>query len=138
MRETARGTFEIAGWDEKTYQELERGGKLSEAKVTQKFTGDIDGEGGVIWLMCYTDPNTAHFVGLQRIVGSVSGRKGSFVIDTDGTFDGSVAKGDWSVILGSGTGALAGISGEGHFEAPHGPTATYTIDYELGPSGPRP
>jgi len=128
---TAAGTFEVSGWDEKTYQELPNGGKLSEARVTQKFSGDIEGEGSVIWLMCYTDEKTAYFVGLQRVVGKVDGHEGSFVMDTDGTFDGTVAKGDWSVIPGSGTGALAGISGEGHFEAPHGPKATYRVDYGL-------
>ena len=111
---------------------LERGGKLSEAKVTQRFTGDIGGEGSVVWLMCYTDEKTASFVGLQRIVGSVGGRTGSFVMDTDGTFDGTVARGDWSIIAGSGSGALAGIEGDGHFEAPHGPKATYAIEYEIG------
>ena len=136
MNKTAKGTFEIAGWDEKTYQELPNGGKLSEAKVTQKFTGDIEGEGSVIWLMCYTDPKTARFVGLQRVVGSPWGRTGSFVMETVGSFDGPVAKGSWSVIPGSGTEALAGITGEGRFEAPHGPKASYSIDFALAAPSP--
>jgi hypothetical protein len=32
------------------------------------------------------------------------------------------------VVPGSATGELAGISGEGRFEAPHGPTATYALE----------
>lgn len=131
MTKTARGTFEIQDWDEKTYQQLDGGGKLTEAKVTQKFTGDLEGEGKVIWLMAYPDPKTATFVGIQRVVGSIGGKKGSFLIQTIGTFDGKTAQGDWSLIAGSGTDELTGISGEGTFGAPHGSTAEYQIDYEL-------
>ena len=131
MTKTAQGTFEIKDWDEKTYQQLDGGGKLTEAKVTQKFTGDIEGEGSVIWLMAYTDPKTATFVGIQRVVGSIGGKKGSFLIVTNGVFDGKTAQGDWSLIEGSGTQGLEGISGEGTFGAPHGPTAEYEIDYDL-------
>ncbi len=131
MAGTAKGVFEIASWDEKTYLELDDGCKLTEAKVTQKFTGDLVGEGSVIWLMAYPDPKTATFVGIQRIVGSVAGKKGSFVATTNGTFDGKTAQGDWSLIEGSGTGELEGISGEGTFGAPHGSTAEYQLDYDL-------
>ena len=131
MTKTARGTFEIKDWDEKTYQQLDGGGKLTEAKVTQKFTGDIQGEGSVVWLMAYPDPKTATFVGIQRVVGSIGGRKGSFLSVTNGVFDGKTAKGNWSLIKGSGTDELAGISGKGTFGAGHGSTADYQIDYEL-------
>ncbi len=37
----ASGTFEIAGWDEQTYEALPGGGKLTEARVRQRFTGDL-------------------------------------------------------------------------------------------------
>lgn len=131
MTKTAQGTFEIQDWDEQTYQQLDRGGKLTEAKVTQKFTGDLEGEGKVIWLMAYPDPKTATFVGIQRVVGSIGGKKGSFLIQTIGTFDGKTAQGDWTLIEGSGTDELTGISGEGRFGAPHGSTAEYQIDYDL-------
>ncbi len=131
MADTAKGIFEIADWDEKTYLELDGGGKLTEAKVTQKFTGDLVGEGSVIWLMAYTGKETARFVGIQRIAATLAGKKGSFLVETVGDFDGKVAEGDWTVIPESGTGDLAGISGEGSFGAPHGSRAEYELDYEL-------
>ncbi len=131
MAKTAKGTFEIADWDEKTYLELDGGGKLTEAKVTQKLTGDLVGEGSVIWLMAYTDKQTARFVGIQRIVATLDGKKGSFLVETTGDFDGKTAEGEWTVIPDSGTGDLAGISGEGSFGAPHGSQAEYELDYAL-------
>ena len=133
----AKGVFEIKNWDEKTYEELPNGGKLTEAKVTQQFTGDITGDGSVIWLMAYPEPKTAQFVGIQRIVGTIDGKKGSFVAETTGSFDGTIAKWRCSIIAGSGTDDLAGITGEGTFQAPHGSKAEYTIEYELARAAAR-
>jgi Protein of unknown function (DUF3224) len=132
MAARATGKFEIKGWDEKPYGEIEGTRKLSQASVKQAFSGDIEGEGDVQWLMCYREDETADFVGLQRVVGQLGDRSGSFVLlQTDGTFDGSVARGRLSVVPGSGTGELEGLSGEGEFRAPHGSEASVTLDYEL-------
>ena len=49
-----------------------------------------------------------------------------------GTFDGSKAVGELTVVSGSGTGDLSGISGTGSFDAPMGDSAALTLDYELG------
>ena len=81
--------------------------------------------------MAYTDPKAATFVGIQRVVGKIGGKKGSFLIETTGIFDGKTAQGDWTLIENSGTAELEGISGEGTFGAPHGSTAEYQIDYDL-------
>ncbi len=128
MKETIRGEFNVASWDEKTVAELGPDAKITEAKVTQKFSGDLAGDGEVIWIMCYTSKTSAKFVGMQRFSGELGGRSGGFVMDTDGSFDGTLARGRWSIIGGSGTGALAGIEGEGNFEAPHGPRATWQLE----------
>lgn len=131
MTTHATGTFEITGWDENRYQELDGGGGLAQAEVTQKFTGDIEGTGSVRWLMCYRPDKTADWVGLQLVNGQVGGRQGSFVLRSAGVFDGAKAEGDWTVVAGSGTGELEGLSGTGRIEAPMGSQATYTLDYPL-------
>ncbi len=127
----ANGNFEIKDWQEDAYQQIDGGGKMTRADVTQGFTGDIEGEGKVQWLMCYRADGTADFVGMQRIVGTVGDRKGSFVLETSGTFDGGAATGRWNVVPGSGTGELEGMTGEGTYEAPKGPQATFSIDYDI-------
>jgi hypothetical protein len=81
--------------------------------------------------MCYRPDGTADWVGLQRIVGRVGDRSGSFVLTTLGTFDGSRAAGDWSVVPGSGTEELEGLRGTGRIEAPLGGNATYTLEYDV-------
>jgi hypothetical protein len=128
---TAKGSFEVTSWDEETYEE--RGSaKLTRAQVGQRFQGDVAGDGAAQWLMSYRPDGTARFVGLQRVTGEIGGRKGSFVLETIGDFDGSVAKWDASVVEGSGADGLEGLTGGGSFEAPMGSTASFTLDYQLG------
>jgi hypothetical protein len=121
------GEFQVTGWDEKPY--LERDGKrLTRASVTQKFSGAIQGEGSVEWLMCYRPDGTADFVGLQHIDAIVDGRDGAVVVRSFGEFDGRKAVGEWSVIDGSATGELNGATGSGHFDAPMGGTPTFELE----------
>ena len=131
MSNHAQGIFELQSWDEDPYLELDGGGKLTRAKVAQRFSGDLDGDGSVQWLMCYAEDGTARFVGLQHFSGRLGERSGSFVLATEGTFDGGRATGRWSVIPQSGTDELRGIVGSGEFTAPHGPKADLQLEYEF-------
>ena len=128
---TARGSFQVAGGTEDPYDELEGGIKLTHASGTQTFTGDIDGEGAVHWLMLYRADKTAHFVGLQRITGSIGGRSGSFVAAAEGDHDGTGSTITFSIVPNSGTGELTGITGDGTLVAKGGPNGTYELDYTL-------
>ena len=128
---TANATFTVQGWDEQTFEERDPG-KLTIASVQQAVTGDIEGTSDVRWIMAYTADDAAEFVGLQSVTGSLAGKEGSFVLRSVGTFDCKTAAGDVTVVTGSGTGDLAGISGTGSFTAPMGDEASLTLDYELG------
>jgi hypothetical protein len=128
----ATAEFAVASWNEETYLELEGDAKLTRASVTGELTGDIAGSSQTEWLMAYGADGTAHYVGLQRVDGSLGGKIGSFVVETNGVFDGGQAEGTWTVIEGSGAGDLAGLSGEGTFVAPLGERATIVLDYLLG------
>jgi hypothetical protein len=127
----AKGSFQLASWDETTYDEIGDGAKLTRASVTQKFAGDVEGDGAVEWLLTYRPDGTARFVGLQRVTGAIGDRKGSFVLETTGDFDGKVATWDAAVIDGSATGDLAGLTGHGTFGAPHGPNAEFELEYSF-------
>ncbi len=127
----ATGTFDIAFGSEDVVHEVEGGPKLTHADGKQSFTGDIQGDGSVEWLMCYTPDGSATLVGLNRIEGTMGGRRGSFVVESTGDHDGSQSKGIWRVIEGSGTEDLAGLRGEGTWHAPGGPQGTYSLEYEL-------
>jgi hypothetical protein len=127
---TLNGKFQVASWDESAYEERD-GRRLTRASVTQRFEGDIAGDGSAEWLMAYHPNGSARFVGLQLVEGEVAGRHGAFVLETAGEFDGGVARWEASVVRGSASGELAELSGRGSFEAPHGSEATYELELEL-------
>ena len=127
---TLNGAFKVASWNEEAYDERD-GQRLTRASVTQRFEGDIAGDGAAEWLMAYRPDGTARFVGLQLVDGTIAGRRGTFVLETAGEFDGRVARWEASVVSGSSTGELAELSGRGRFEAPFGSQASYELELEL-------
>ena len=128
---TANARFAIQTWDEKPYSEAPGLPKLTRASVKKTFTGDLEGEGQVEYLMIYRSDGSATFVGLERVVGRLAGRTGSFVLQRTGVFEGGQAKEAYSVVAGSGTGELQGLRGEGRSAVGHGLEHPFALDYEL-------
>lgn len=133
MTERATGHVVVRTWTEQPYHELEGGRKLARASVVNEYDGEIEGTGTLEYLLHYDTPTSSRFIGYERVVGRLGGRSGSFVLHHQGTWDGSTAHGRWSVVPGSGTGELAGLSGTGGFVAKHGEARTpYTLEYSIG------
>lgn len=131
MRATARATFELKGFDEETAHEWEGGGKLTRATITRALGGDIEGE--AVWhaVMCYDPEGRATIVGLEHVSGRLGDRQGTFVVTTRGEWDGTLMRSMTEVVPRSTTGGLAGLTGSGATEAPHGPTGTWELEYDL-------
>jgi hypothetical protein len=131
----ATGTYEIKGWDEQTWEgknwKEQAGAKLTHAKITQAFHGDIEGEAAVQYLMAYRDDTYATYVGLMQISGRIGERSGSFVAKIEGVFENGAATSTWSILPGSGAGELQGLRGEGKTVAHHGSTQPFTLDYHF-------
>lgn len=128
----AEGTFNVKSWDENTYQELEGNGKLTKASVGFAFEGDLTAEASWDAVMCYRPDGTAVFTGYQHTTGTLGEQGGSFVLRGDGEYANGEARTAWQVVEGSGTGALAGLTGSGSAVASATPPGTFTFDYDLG------
>jgi hypothetical protein len=132
MTKRATGTFQGTSWEETTFSEVEDGAKLARASVTNVYAGDLEGEGTLEYLLIYRDDGSCGFFGVERIIGRLDGRPGSFVLQHSGTYDSGTARGNWTIAPGSGTGALRGLTGEGGYVAEHGsPKATLTLEYDV-------
>jgi hypothetical protein len=131
MKKTANARFALKTWEEKPYREGPDTPKLTRATVTKTFTGDIEGEGQVEYLMMYRGDGSASFVGLEQIIGRVGGKAGSFVLLRTGTFEGGTAKEFYSVVPGSGTGELRGLRGDGTSAVGHASDYPFQLNYEL-------
>ncbi len=131
MKKSATAQFAIKTWDEKPYSEAEDQPKLTRASVTKTYTGDIEGEGQVEYLMMYRSDGSATFVGLERIAGRIGAKIGSFVLQRTGEFEGGLAKESYAVIAGSATGELQGLLGAGSSAVGHGMEHPFSLSYEL-------
>lgn len=124
------GTFEVRSWEENAYLERAAEPKLTHVTGTQRFSGDVVGDGTISWLMCYRPDASARFVGIQHIAGTFGDRRGSLVIESVGDHDGKASTGTWTVVEASGTGALEGATGHGRFTAPGGKTVQYELELD--------
>lgn len=127
----AQGTIEVKSYEPKPYETPEHGPELNEIRVTETFKGDVEGEGEVRFLQARRVDGSASFVGIERVVGTLAGRRGSFLLQDEGTLVGDQVEGRWFVIAGSGTGDLAGLRGEGTFGAKLGEHARWVLDYRF-------
>jgi hypothetical protein len=127
----AKGTIEVKTYEPKPYDAPEAGPTLNEIHVTETFHGDIEGEGAVRFLQAVRKDGSASFCGIERVVGTLAGRRGSFLLQDEGTLVGDRVEGRWFVIAGSGTGDLAGLRGEGTFSAKLGDHAHWTLDFRF-------
>lgn len=106
-------TFSLKTWNEKPYNELPGELKMTLTNVAYTYQGDIEGESTLDYLMVYREDGSGSFVGLERVIGRVAGRAGSFVLQHTGTFNKTDVNGTCFVVPQSGTGELANLRGEG-------------------------
>ena len=131
MKQSANARFAINSWDEKPYSQDPDQPRLTRASVARTFTGDIEGQGQVEYLMMYRGDGSASFVGLERFVGRLAGKAGTFVLQRTGSFEGGQARESYSVIPGSGTGELRGLRGDGTSDVGHGTEHPFMLSYEF-------
>jgi uncharacterized protein DUF3224 len=132
----AEGLFEFTRWEEATFSEPDAAPKLTQARVSNDFHGDIEGSSDLVYVMTYISDDMGTFVGYEQVRCTLADREGTFVLRHDGTFaDGSV-RAALNIVAGSGTGALAGISGEGEYVATHGQKQSpYTLRWRIDGMG---
>lgn len=118
--------FDILEWNEEAYDEPETGPKLTRVTITKRYRGAINGS-GVAHVLTAQGRGGAGYVASERIIGTLDGRDGTFVIQHGGLADGAEQSTFGIVIAGSGTGRLAGLRGRAT-EVRHG---VLTLEYTL-------
>src|SRR5664279_668666 len=93
----ADATLKMAGWEETVKEDIDhgegetkngvyypkRGVTMSEASFT--YSGDLEGTSTVLYLITYKPDEAAPVLAVERFVGTVAGREGSFVMTSTGT-----------------------------------------------------
>jgi hydroxylaminobenzene mutase len=102
---------------------------LIEVRLSETFTGDIDGDSPVRALEVRRDDRSANLVSMQRFRGTLGGRQGTFVLQGQETVENGKISATWFVVPGSGTGDLSRLRGEGGFEGEFGKGSDATLEY---------
>lgn len=127
----AVAAFTLDAFDVEDAYDVEGDVETGRAHIEKTFTGDLEATSTVEMLSVRVGGAGAGYVGVEKVRGTLEGRSGTFGILHAGTMAGEEVWGRWPLIPGSGTGELAGITGEARIEiAPDGAHTLY-LDYEL-------
>lgn len=130
MQLTARGAFDVKVAPLATTEHAD-GTVLGRYALDKQFHGDLEGASTGEMLTAGTAvPGSAGYVAIERVEGTLGGRKGTFVLQHSG----SMAHGSQSltitVVPDSGTGELTGIAGALTIEI-DGKAHFYRFEYSL-------
>jgi hypothetical protein len=128
-RKRATGKIDVKVYEPTLYDQPADGPALARIHVEEEFSGELVGSGVATFLQTSNAEGDASFVGVERVTGSIGAHSGTFVLQDQGTVEGSTVSGSWFVVPGSGTSALRGLRGEGGFIAELGQGADLTLDY---------
>jgi Protein of unknown function (DUF3224) len=126
----ASAPFTNDRYDEEPYGESEGTG-LSQVHIARTFTGDLEGTSTAEILIAKSEGGGG-YTGHDLITGTLQGKSGGFVIQHGGIMGPEGISNTGTIVPGSGTGELAGITGEATLLADEDGNHTLTLTYELG------
>ncbi|HWS25791.1 MAG TPA: DUF3224 domain-containing protein [Xanthomonadales bacterium] len=111
MTQIARGTFTVKLQPD-TDADVQEGVSLGRMTLSKVFEGDLVGTGaGTMLTSQNASTGSAAYVAIERVSGTLAGRKGSFVFQHLGIMTSDGRELSIRVAPDSGTGELAGLSG---------------------------
>lgn len=107
----ASGTFEVKLVPQATAHDY-LGAPLGRFSIDKQFQGDLVGTSkGELLTGGTAVKNSAGYVAIERVSGTLHGKTGTFILQHSGTMNRGAQSLTISVVPDSGTGELAGISG---------------------------
>jgi hypothetical protein len=125
----AKGTFEVKVTPLPMEDAAQRA-SLARMSLEKTLSGDLEATGAG-QMMASGSPNGSRaYVALERITGTLHGRKGSFALQHSGSMTEGQAHVNITVVPGSGTEELVGISGEFVIQIVEG-KHSYSFEYAI-------
>ena len=106
------------------------GTEVARVHISRTFTGDLEGTSTAELLIAKSEGGGG-YVGQDRISGTLQGKSGAFVFQHTGLMSPEGITNTGAIVPGTGTGELAGITGEGTMLADDEGNHTLTLDYQL-------
>lgn len=129
----ASGTFEVKLTPQSTDESAE-GSTLGRMSIDKQFHGDLEGTSKGEMLTGMTSvKGSAGYVAIERVTGTLKGRKGTFLLQHSGTMTRGAPSLTITVVPDSGTGELVGLAGTMTITIADG-KHSYDFDYTLTPT----
>lgn len=130
MTQVAKGTFTVQMKPQDDASSSD-GVSLGRMLLTKTYEGDLAGtaEGQMLTAMTPV-PDSAGYVAIERVTGTLHGKQGSFALQHTGTMNHGEQTLSITVVPDSGTGELAGISGVFRLKIEN-KTHSYELEYSL-------
>ena len=112
MATHASGTFEVKLVPQPPDDKAE-GSILGRMSIDKQFHGDLEGTAKGQMLTAGTDvKGSAGYVAIERVTGTLHGRRGSFILQHSGSLTRGAAQQSITVVPDSGSGQLVGLAGK--------------------------
>ena len=129
MTSTAKGTFDVSLKPLPADSTADE--KLGRMSIDKQFAGDLVATSRGEMLTATTGvQGSAGYVAIEKVVGTLDGRKGSFVLQHTGTMNRGAPHLTVTVVPDSGTDELTGLDGTLKIEIVDG-KHFYELDYSL-------
>jgi len=126
----AHGPFEVT-LTPQPYHDQQDGAPLGRLSIAKQFQGDLAAiSTGEMLTAGTTTDGSAGYVAIEQVSGTLHGRKGSFILQHNGTMTRGTPHLTISVVPDSGTDQLSGISGTMAIAIVDG-QHSYEFDYTL-------
>jgi hypothetical protein len=126
----AKGTFEISMNAEPPYSS-EDGILLGRTSFDKRFSGALEATSTVHMLAARTQvPGSAGYVAIERVVGTLAGKRGSFVLQHNGSMNRGEKSLSVQVVPDSATGELSGLAGHMSIDIVQG-QHLYTFEFDF-------
>lgn len=127
---TARGTFDVKVIPQAADDSA--AGPFSRLFLDKHFHGDLEGSsrGTMLGAMTAVE-GSGGYVALELVTGTLNGKRGSFVLQHNGTMQRNVPNMQVTVVPDSGTGELTGLAGTMTISIDGG-KHSYVFEYTMG------
>jgi hypothetical protein len=134
MTATARGPFDVKLTPQAAPGTTPDPTAVGRMTLDKTWHGDLEGtSAGEMLAVRTAEPASAGYVAIERVTGTLAGRKGTFALQHSGLMN--KGKPDLTIVVvpDSGTDALSGISGRMTIDIQPGGKHFYELTYTLPP-----
>ena len=132
MSQHATGPFDVKIAPQQPDSDVAKAANLGRMTIDKQFHGDLEAISKGEMIAAQTEvKGSAGYVAIERVTGTLKGKKGSFVLQHNATMNRGVPTLNVIVVPDSGTGELKGISGKMNIIIAPGGKHSYEFDYTL-------